>query len=277
MIASLYQGPRVGAARVAWELVGRGSVCPGTGVPLAPGGRVSPRKPRHRTAVGWWVFVRRLLPVLAFVAVVALVVWRLGLARPATARWLALMVRRSLDEGWGVPAFVGGYAVGMSLGLPAAPFALAGGVIFGFGRGFLLSWVAASLGALGAYHLGRLLGGDRVRPALRSRGELLDRVQGERSFRTVLRLRLVPFVPANVLYIVCGAARVPLRSYVPAVVLGMVPGTAILTYFAHGVLAGADGARGRAMTHAAMAGALLVGLSFVPGLVRRWRARRGPR
>ena len=225
-----------------------------------------------RRRAAWRALARRFLPLVILVAAVALLAWWLGFSRPATARWLARVVQRSREEGWGVPAFVGGYALGMSFGLPAVPFTLAGGVIFGFARGFVVNWVAASLGAMGAYQLGRVIGGDRLRPILRSHAELLDRVQGERSFRTVLRLRLLPLVPANVLYVACGTARVPLRAYAPAVVIGMAPGTAILTYFAHHVLAGVEGARERAVLHGVVAGVLLVGLSFLPGLARRWRA-----
>jgi hypothetical protein len=56
--------------------------------------------------------------------------------------------------------------------------------------------------------------------------------------------------------------------------LGDLPVTAAYTYFADALLSGVAGARRRALLHASIAGALLILLSFVPGLIKRMHERR---
>jgi uncharacterized membrane protein YdjX (TVP38/TMEM64 family) len=90
----------------------------------------------------------------------------------------------------------------------------------------------------------------------------------------VLRLRLLPLVPFNVLSFAAGLAGVPFRPYLAATALGILPGTIVYTYFADSLLAGVEGASRQAFARVAAAGALLLAVSFGPALVRR--LRRGP-
>jgi uncharacterized membrane protein YdjX (TVP38/TMEM64 family) len=64
-------------------------------------------------------------------------------------------------------------------------------------------------------------------------------------------------------------ARVPVVPYAAATVVGILPGTAILSYFADSVLAGVGEARTRAVVHTVVAGLLLLALSFAPVAFRR--------
>jgi uncharacterized membrane protein YdjX (TVP38/TMEM64 family) len=88
------------------------------------------------------------------------------------------------------------------------------------------------------------------------------------TFPAVLRFRLLPIVPFDLLNLACGLARIPFRSYAAVTVLGMLPGTAIITYIVDSVPAGAAGARPRASAHTAPATLLLLALSFAPRLIR---------
>lgn len=165
--------------------------------------------------------------------------------------------------------FILTYAVIASLGLPATVMTLAGGAIFGFGLGSLLNWIGASIGAVGAYLLARSLGKDAVRGLLRGNASVLDRVTARHGFASVLRLRLLPIVPFNAFSFACGLAGVQLRGYALGTALGIIPGTMVYTYFADALLTGAGEARGAAFTRVAIAGALLVALSFLPKLFGR--------
>jgi uncharacterized membrane protein YdjX (TVP38/TMEM64 family) len=211
------------------------------------------------------------LGALAAVLVAAYVVARrtgvLELRDPAT---LADLVRRAQQVPWAAPAFVAAYAVIASLGLPGTPLTLAGGALFGTVGGTALNWVGATLGATGAFLLARTLGGDAVRRLLGSRAGALDALAGGAGFTALLRLRLIPVVPFNALNFGAGLAGMRPAAYVGATALGILPGTAVYTYFADALLAGATGAQRQALGQVAIAGGLLVLLSFVPTLARRF-------
>jgi uncharacterized membrane protein YdjX (TVP38/TMEM64 family) len=196
---------------------------------------------------------------------------RLGVFDLRDPERLAGALRRARD----VPAvpvlFVLGYAVATVFGLPGTVFTLAGGAVFGTLLGSILNWTGATLGALGAYALARRLGSDAVRKLLGRHAGALDALTSRADFATIFRLRLIPVVPFNALNFAAGLASAPFRAYALSTALGIIPGTVVYTYFADSLLAGVTGARHRALIHAAIAGALLIALSFVPALARRLR------
>lgn len=165
--------------------------------------------------------------------------------------------------------FIAAYALVASFGLPGTPLTLAGGAIFGALGGTLYNWIGATLGATGAFFLARSLGKDAVRSFLGSRAGALDSMAGASGFVGLLRLRLIPVVPFNALNFGAGLAGMRARDYVAATAIGILPGTAVYTYFADSLLAGAEGARSQALLRVAVAGALLIALSFVPNIARR--------
>ena len=215
--------------------------------------------------------LRKLLLFLAIIAAAVLVAWRFGffdLARPAQ---LARTVRSLRGHAFIAPLFVLAYALASTFGLPGSAFTLAGGAIFGFGVGLLLNWLGAVLGATTAFLLADVLCKDSCRSLLGRYSEKLERGAKEHGFGATLRLRLIPLVPFNLLNFGAALAGVPLRPYVAATALGIVPGTAVYTYFADSVLRGVSGASRHALLNVSIAGALLIALSFVPALVRRFR------
>ena len=220
---------------------------------------------RHGTA-----YVR--LAVLAAVlAAAGYTSYRLGVFELRDPERLGDVIRRARD----VPAlpvlFVLGYAIATVFGLPGTVFTLAGGAIFGVLFGSSLNWVGATLGAIGAYTLARRLGSDAVRDLLGRHASTLDALTSKAGFATLFRLRLIPVVPFNALNFAAGLAPAPFRSYALSTALGIIPGTVVYTYFADSLVAGVTGARDRALVHVAIAGALLIALSFVPALARRLR------
>lgn len=169
------------------------------------------------------------------------------------------------------PGFVAAYVVATALALPGSALTIAGGAIFGFEQGVALNWLGATLGATLAFLLARGLGLDAVRRILGSRADRLERLTGTHGFVTVLRLRLIPLVPFNLLNFAAGLAGIRLRDYVFGTMLGLIPGTIVYTYFADALLAGITEARRTALLRLLLAGAALVALSFVPTLAARFR------
>ncbi len=209
-----------------------------------------------------------LLLIAAFLAARALGFFRLD--DPAA---LADQVRALRERPHVALLFVGLYALATAIALPGSILTIVGGAIFGFQFGSLLNWIGASLGAMLAYLLARYLGLDAVRRLLGSRAARVTDLAGAHGFTTVLRLRLVPVVPFNVLNFAAGFAGVRFRDYMLGTLIGLIPGTAVYTYFADALLAGAAGARRDALIRLLVAGLLLAALSFVPGMVSKARKR----
>lgn len=183
---------------------------------------------------------------------------------------LARTVRELGELRGAAPLFILLYAVAATVGLPGTILTLAGGAIFGVVVGSLLNWIGATAGATGAYVFGRWLGRDSLRELLGDRAGKVNTLAADHGFWTILRLRLIPLVPFNALNLGAGAAGVRLRDYVLATALGILPGTVVYTYFADVLLEGASGAFSEVGTKVLIAGLLLVLLSFVPTIARRF-------
>lgn len=206
-------------------------------------------------------------------AVAALVAWKLGAFHLADRESLVAAVHRVRGFPLLGPGFIAAYAVAVTFGLPASPLTLAGGALFGFWRGMLLNWFGATLGAFLAFVFADSLCGDTCRALLGRRAKSVERLAAEHGFMATLRLRLVPIVPFSLLNFAAALAGVRRRDYLVGTALGIIPGTAVYTYFADALLQGASGAGRHALLHVSLAGALLLALSFVPAIVRRVRRR----
>lgn len=176
----------------------------------------------------------------------------------------------TLREVWWAPfAFVAGYTVAIALGFSGLVLTLAGGAIFGFWWGALLNTLGANFGATAAFWLARWLGRDGLQSMLGSRLAGIDRISHQSGFAWLLRLRLIPIVPFNLLNFACGLTALPWRAYAAATALGIMPGTVVYTFFADAILSGSREATHAAFTRVLVAGALLIFLSFMPTLAKR--------
>ena len=184
---------------------------------------------------------------------------------------LAAAVRGLRERPFIIPIFILTYAAATALALPGSLLTIAGGAIFGFGLGAIANWSGALLGATLAFLLARALGLDAARRVLGRKADRIEALAGAHGFMTVLRLRLIPIVPFNVLNFGAGLAGVPFRDYALGTALGLIPGTLVYTYFADALLAGASGARRDALLRLALAGALLIALSFAPMVWKKFR------
>lgn len=173
--------------------------------------------------------------------------------------------------------FVPLYAGAVALAIPGTILTLAGGAVFGLWWGTLLNWLGANLGANMAYLLARFLGregvtqllGDRARswPAL----ERLDRAVRVHGFRGMLTLRLIPLVPFNALNFGGGLVGLGWPAYALATGVGILPGAFVYTMFADALLEGSTQASREAFFRVALSGALLILLSLLPLILRRFR------
>lgn len=181
---------------------------------------------------------------------------------------LVVILRR---EWWAPLAFVVAYTAAAALDFSGAVLTLLGGAIFGFWWGALLNIIGANLGASAAFWVARALGREGVKSLFGAKLAGLDRVSTERGFGWLLRLRLIPIVPYNLLNFASGLTAMPWRTFAAATAIGVVPATLIYTYFADALLsAGVSHVEAdRVIIRLSIALAALVLLSFVPSLAKR--------
>jgi uncharacterized membrane protein YdjX (TVP38/TMEM64 family) len=131
---------------------------------------------------------------------------------------------------WAPLAFILVYALGVCLFIPGTLLTALGAAIFGPYWGFVYVWVAAMLGAMGAFIIGRYLGREFAATLIGDRLKKYDDAIELNGFATVLYLRLVyfPFTPMN---FGMGLTKVRFKDYLWGTGLGIMVGTFIFTFF----------------------------------------------
>jgi uncharacterized membrane protein YdjX (TVP38/TMEM64 family) len=148
--------------------------------------------------------------------------------------WLLEQVARHGIAAAGL--FIGVYAVAVALSFPGAfVLTIAGGFLFGPVLGTAYAVTGATAGAVALFLFVRAGMGD----ALRSRaGSTVDRFRqgfSESAMSYILFLRLLPVFPFWLVNLAAALLQVPLRSFVIATAIGIIPGTAVYAYFGSGI------------------------------------------
>jgi uncharacterized membrane protein YdjX (TVP38/TMEM64 family) len=174
---------------------------------------------------------------------------------------------------WAPLAYVIIYTVATALALPGSILTIAGGAVFGFGWGSVLTTIGANLGANAAFGLARELGRDGVERLIGARLKGLDAATQQHGFVGLLVLRLIPLVPFNALNFGSGLTAIRLRDYSLATVVGILPGTLVYTFFADALVQGSTQASADARTRLWIAAGLFLALTVVPIVARRFGLR----
>lgn len=211
------------------------------------------------------------LGALAAVLIGGWLVWRLpAVQQIATAEHILGLREEVRGVWWAAPVFVAAYAALAAVDFSGLVLTVIGGVVFGFERAVVLNTLGANLGANAAYGLARLLGKDAVAAFLGPRFDRLRHFVEAGGFVWLLRLRLIPVVPFNLLNFGAGLAGMPWRAFAGATAIGILPGTVIYTLSADAIVRASGDASGKPFTWLLVAGALLLLLTFVPALGRRF-------
>jgi uncharacterized membrane protein YdjX (TVP38/TMEM64 family) len=175
---------------------------------------------------------------------------------------------------WGGVVFAGVYILGTVLLVPGAPLSLAAGLAFGIGWGLLLVLVSATLGATLAFLVARYLVHDRVAD-MANRSPTFTAVTGAVSaegWKVVALLRLSPLIPFNLQNYFYGVTDITLWHYVPATLVGILPGALLYVYLGaagKAVLGHRGGSSGGGTLHWSLFAAGLVATIIVIVLVTR--------
>lgn len=214
--------------------------------------------------------VTKFIILVTIIAVAGFIVRYTPLSQYFTKEYIINFFESLRGQWWGPVVFVLIYSISCVVALPGSILTLAGGAVFGTAWGTLYNVIASNLGATLAFFAARHLGRDFVKGFLKG-GKLteLDEQIGKSGFKTIFRLRLIPIVPFNGLNFGAGFSAVRYRDYLTASVIGMLPGTFIYTYFADALLQGVQGANQRAFLNLAIAGILLILISFLPSIYKK--------
>ena len=102
---------------------------------------------------------------------------------------------------------------------------LLGGLIFGFGFGFLLNWIGRVLGASFAFYLSRRFGRDFVkRKVSKDVFEKFDNVINEHHFLIFL-MYILPFFPDDEISYILGISDMKFSRYLAIIGLGHITGS----------------------------------------------------
>ena len=175
------------------------------------------------------------------------------------------------EHWWGPIGFILIYGIGCVLALPGSLLTLCGGAIFGVAWGTIYNILASNLGATLAFLMARYFGRDFISRFMKGRVEAFDEKVASHGFRFIFTLRLIPLIPFNGLNLGSGLSKIKYRDYLLGSVLGMLPGTFIYTYFADALLKGATGSGKRAYINLIIASALLILISLVPTLYKKFK------
>ena len=199
-------------------------------------------------------------------------------------RLAAYLTREGIGDGiewlrgnpWAPSIFVGIYATATALAVPGHhPDASPGAPSSASGGAPCYNFIAANIGANAAFSSPARWAGTGTAPHGKDSKvlEKLDNVVEQHGFRGLLTLRLIPLVPFNALNFGSGLMPLRWRTYAVATLMGIVPGTAVYTFFADALLQGSQEASRDAWLRVFVAGAPPVLLSFLPAILKRMNVR----
>jgi uncharacterized membrane protein YdjX (TVP38/TMEM64 family) len=169
------------------------------------------------------------------------------------------------------------YAGATALSVPGAlVLSLVVGFVFGRWVGTALVVVAATVGATLVFLAARYLFADAARRRLGAVGAKLNAGFTGHAFSYLLFLRLVPLFPFFLVNLAPAFTTIPLRTYVLATAIGIVPGTFVYVNLGQ-ALGRIDSLAGLVSAETLLAFALLGVVALLPVAWQRWKGRAGAR
>lgn len=209
---------------------------------------------------------------IALVLVVAFAVaWFSPLRNQLTRTNIQLFVEHLRGLWYGPLAFIGLFAVGCVVALPASIFVVGAGFIWGWAMGGLYSIAGGLLGAIASFYLGKFVGEGLLQRFGRL-GRMVTKQVDHAGFRSLLVLRFIPGIPFAVLNYGAGVAGVRFRDYFFSTFLGVIPGMMVFAYCSDALLNGSM-TEGDALLRLAGVCVLMITITLLPAAVKRFSKR----
>ncbi len=137
---------------------------------------------------------------------------------------------------WAVILFIVLYAAAIAVSLPGgAILTITGGFLFGAVMGTIYVVVGASVGATILFLAARTALGEPLRARAGPGLKRMEKGFQENAFSYLMFLRLIPLFPFWLVNLVPAFLGVPLKTYVVATVIGIVPGSFVYASVGNGV------------------------------------------
>lgn len=156
--------------------------------------------------------------------------------RPDMRHWLdpqtlSEMGRQLLATPMGPVAVIAGYVLAVMVGMPVLVLISVGALVFTPWPGIAYALCGMVVGAVVTYGIGRYTGAQTMDRWTKGRLALLSRHLQRRGLVTVIAVRVMPVAPFIMVNMVAGALRVRLRDFVLGTLLGLTPGTIMISLF----------------------------------------------
>ena len=237
----------------------------------------------NRTRLAW----RRFAPAAVLIAGLAFG-YAMGWHHMLTLDYLAdsrsqLLAWRDANPVLAPAMFAVLYAAAVAFSFPAASvLTIFGGFLFGWLAAAILVAIAATVGATVLFLVARTAFGGFLRERVGGKAARFAEGFEKNAFSYLLALRLAPVFPFFVVNIAPALFDVPLRTYVAATFLGILPGVVAYSWLGQGVdsVLSAAAAAGRSpslsdlvTTDITIAFSALALVALVPPVVRTFRRR----
>lgn len=120
--------------------------------------------------------------------------------------------------------------------IPRMMTSIVAGALFGLAGGTLLALIGGLGGALAGYWMGHSLGHDYVMKKIGPRGKSVAEFLGRRGLPAIALGRISPITNCEAISLGSGLIGLPMRVYLPATIVGMIPGSFLYSAFGAAVL-----------------------------------------
>lgn len=110
---------------------------------------------------------------------------------------------------------------------PDSILAIAGGLAFGFVKGYIYTTIGALIGGSISFYISRKLGRDVVKKFTKERLDSIEDMINDRGFFIIFLLRLIPLFPFDVISYGAGLTSIKYKDFILATFVGTIPGIAV--------------------------------------------------
>ena len=170
--------------------------------------------------------------------------------------------------------YIGLYLVSTVFFLPGTPVTVLAGFIFGPLWGVFYASVASIISISVAFLIARYVARDLVEGWVKDNAQFrkIDEQVEEQGWRILMFTRLVPIFPFNLQNYAYGLTSIRFSTFVLVSAIFMLPGTAVFVQFGGAFVSG-EGDIWKTLLYLGIAGVLMLLLSLVPKLLRKYQTK----
>lgn len=170
--------------------------------------------------------------------------------------------------------YIGLYLVSTVFFLPGSPVTVLAGFVFGPLWGVFYASVASIISVSIAFLIARYVARDLVEGWVKDNAQFrkIDEQVEEQGWRILMFTRLVPIFPFNLQNYAYGLTSIRFSTYVLVSAIFMLPGTAVFVQLGGAFVSG-EGNIWKTLLYLGVAGVLMVLLSLIPKLLRKYQTK----